>query len=76
MADIDELVTARSRTLAQGLASLSNDVYIREAIIKLAFDELSRSFLAASNVRPFELADHLRILADALELAPEVAPSD
>lgn len=67
MAEIDELVTARSRALAQDLAQLSHDIYIREAVIKLALDELSRGFLAASNVRPFEVADHLRILADALE---------
>ena len=67
MAAIDELVMARSRALAQELAALSGDVYIREAVIKLAFDALSRGFLAASNVRPFELADHLRLLADSLE---------
>jgi hypothetical protein len=67
MAEIDEHVTARSRALAQELAQLSRDIYIREAIIKLALDELSRSFLAATNLRPFEIADHLRVLADALE---------
>src|SRR4051795_13667342 len=67
MAEIDERVTARSRALAQELAQLSSDIYIREAVIKLALDELARGFLAASNVRPFEVADHLRALADALE---------
>jgi hypothetical protein len=73
MAEIDELVTARSRALARDLAGLSSDIYIREAVIKLALDELSRSFLAASNVRPFEIADHLRLLADAIEVAPSEA---
>jgi hypothetical protein len=73
MAEIDELVTARSQALARDLAGLSSDIYIREAVIKLALDELSRSFLAASNVRPFELADHLRLLADALETVSEPA---
>lgn len=67
MAEIEECVTARSRALAQELAQLSSDIYIREAVIKLALDELSRSFLAATNLRPFEIADHLRVLADALE---------
>ena len=70
MADIDKIVTARSRALAQELAGLSGDVYIREAIIKLAFDELSRSFLQATGLRAFELADHLRMLADAIESMP------
>ena len=75
MAEIDELVMVRSRALAQELAALSRDVYIREAVIKLALDELSRGFLAASNVRPFELADHLRMLADTLEsVAHEAVP--
>ena len=73
MAEIDQLVMARARALAQELAGLSRDVYIREAVIKLAFDELSRGYLAASNVRPFELADHLRMLADALDSVPSAA---
>src|SRR5258706_16131677 len=67
MAEIDELVTARSRALAQELAGVSGDIYIREAIIKLALDALSHSFLPATKLRPFELADHLRILAHALQ---------
>lgn len=69
MAEIDERVIAGSRALAQELAHLSSDIYIREAVIKLALDELARSFLAATNLRAFELADHLRVLADALEAA-------